>query len=128
MIDVNQDTGELNVDKNVALDAIMIYVTRKEDAPVRIGIGEGTDATNVNVGIGELIVDRNVAMDVEMYVTEKENVPVRLSIGQDMEIEKRNGQERNVINVNQDTGELIVDKDVAINVVVIQQGKWHVIK
>ena len=33
-----------------------------------------------------------------------------------------------MINVNQDIGELNVKKDVVINVVVIQQGKWHVIK
>ena len=87
VINVYQDTGGLTVHKNVALDVIMIYVTRKEDAPVRIGIGKGTDATNVNNGIGELIVDRYVARDVVMHVTEKENVPVRLSLGQDGDIE-----------------------------------------
>ena len=38
MINVNRDTGEQNVDIDVAVDVI-VYVTSKEDAPVKLIAG-----------------------------------------------------------------------------------------
>ena len=77
---------------------------------------------------GELNVNRDVAVDVIMYVTRKEDAPVRLVTGQDKDEQKQNGQERNVIDVNQDTGDVNVNRDVVIHVVFMEKVEPHAIK
>ena len=90
-----------------------------EPAPVNPHGGD-RDVMPVRQDTGELNVDRDVVLDVvKMNVRRMVNALVRFITGQDLDGQKRNGQGRNVINVNQDTGEQNVDRDVAVDVVLV---------
>ena len=115
MISVNQDTGELNVDRDVVLDVIM-YVTDREPVPVN-PYGGDRDVTSVNQDTGELNVSGHVVLDVIiMNATRMEDAPVSLFIG----------QETTATNVEKGTGDQTAIRDVAEDVLMYVTGKENV--
>ena len=113
---MQKETGDGNVNIHAVLDVVM-HVTGMESVIVNPS-GRDRDVINVNQDIGEVSVKRHVVLDVIiMNVRRMANALVRFITGQRKDGQKRNGQERNVINVNQVTGELNVDRNVAMDVI-----------